>query len=565
MNLVSDRRFLRFMWLYIMILGLFFVFIIPPFQKTDEVSHYYKTVSVATGNFFCKEYDYNEPQNLIPQSLYELPEKMMSSFVSSDSQHRFPKGVLIPVLKEKFNNNLIPENVSCTLPFIFYLPSAVLLFLPILLKFNPLFIFYLGRLSFYLISILLFYVSIKTIPKRFQLLLLSCLSLPMVLIQISSYNKEVFHIGFGALSFSLFFALRNRFNYRDLFLFLISLFFLILPRPQYLPFFLLIFLVLDRQIKLKIASLISLLVVVTIGVGFYFQKLILLSSNTLVLPQLLYLKIFPVKFLSVLFNSYTNHIEAYYKSLIGTFGSIHYYLDWYIYGFYGLLLFLTVYSYIKTPIPLRFRELLSIAFIILATVFLTFLSMYLYATPVAFPYIVDVQGRYFIMTLPYMIIILAKIIKRFGKKLIYFGFIMAVIFLLKNVYDRYFDYSKAYYYDLSGFNYIERVINGRVRGIIDIDPKKSFLGLHFTLNNARPNLSDWTLLVTFYNNDCQTEIRKVVVGSSIVNQDFRDAIFTPPLKGVSNICYTLEPFNKDKFEDGKSLFIFGEGLPIYAF
>jgi len=565
MNLISNQRFLRFLWVYIVILGLVFVFIIPPFQKTDEVSHYYKTVAVATSNFFCQKSTQNQPQNLIPKSLFDLPEKMMVNFINENPQHRFPKGAILPTLKEKYDGRLVSENISCTLPFIFYLPSVLMLALPIFLKLNPLIVFYLGRLSFYLISILLFYVSLKIIPKKFQLLLLSCLSLPMVIIQMSSYNKEVFHLGFGALSLSLFLSLKNKFDRRNLFFFLTSLVFFILPRPQYSPFFLLIFLVFDRQIKLKIIALIGLLGTGIIGIGFYFQKIVLLGSNTLARPQLLYLKMFPQNFFSVLFNSYTNHIEAYYKSLIGTFGSIHFYLDWYVYVFYGLLLCLTIYSYIKVSISLRFRELLFIAFIVSLTVFLTFFSMYLYATPVAFPYIVDVQGRYFIMILPYLIIIAAKIIKKFGIKLIYFGFIFVTLFLLKNTYDRYFDYSQAYYYDFSTFKNAKILsINKKIQHKLEIDFDKKLIGLHLIVDNKRPNLTDWPILITFYKNDCHTELRKVIIGNSIVSQNYRDFIFSPPLKNISSICYVLEPFEAATFKNG--LFFYQPpGLPIYAF
>ncbi len=230
MDFIFSQRFLRFLWAYIVILGLVFVFIIPPFQKTDEISHYYKTVAVATGNLFCQK----STQNLIPRSLYEFPDKMMTKFVNESPQHRFPKGVIALILRENFDAKLVPETASCTLPFIFYLPSAIFLTLPILLKLNPLIIFYLGRLSFYLVSLALFYASLKIIPQKFRLLLLSYLSFPMVIIQMSSYNKEIFHIGFGSLALALFLSLKDRFTKINLVLFIASLILLILPRLGFL-------------------------------------------------------------------------------------------------------------------------------------------------------------------------------------------------------------------------------------------------------------------------------------------------------------------------------------------
>ena len=40
-------------WLLLVTFGLFFVFMIPPFQKNDETAHFYRTVSVKNGQFSC--------------------------------------------------------------------------------------------------------------------------------------------------------------------------------------------------------------------------------------------------------------------------------------------------------------------------------------------------------------------------------------------------------------------------------------------------------------------------------------------------------------------------------
>src|SRR5258708_12283568 len=63
--------------------------------------------------------------------------------------------------------------------------------------------------------------------------------------------------------------------------------------------------------------------------------------------QILYLEKFPLRLVNILFNSYTNHIEAYYKSIIGTYGSIHFYLYCFFYTFYLAVIFALIYLYSK--------------------------------------------------------------------------------------------------------------------------------------------------------------------------------------------------------------------------
>src|SRR5258708_25711046 len=111
----------RFLFSFVVCVGLLLVFLIPPFQKTDEVSHYYKTVAVATGNFFCAKDPQGADRNLIPKSYFELPEKMMVEFVNKVPTNRFPKSLLLDELHRPTSFERVPETVSCSLPFIFYL------------------------------------------------------------------------------------------------------------------------------------------------------------------------------------------------------------------------------------------------------------------------------------------------------------------------------------------------------------------------------------------------------------------------------------------------------------
>jgi len=49
-----NKKIAFLIFLYFLITGFFFSFLIPPFQKPDEFAHFKKTVSVANFDFFVR-------------------------------------------------------------------------------------------------------------------------------------------------------------------------------------------------------------------------------------------------------------------------------------------------------------------------------------------------------------------------------------------------------------------------------------------------------------------------------------------------------------------------------
>ena len=517
----------NYLFIYIAFVSLLLVFIIPPFQKTDETSHYYKTIAVARGQFTCKTNQLGQKYNTIPANYETLPDVLLAEYVNKDHRHRFLKQTFNSVLRlrEKSNDGVIVSSV-CNLPFILYTPTALVLSIPILLNINPILVFYLGRLTFCILALALIYISSKIIPKKFRLLLLGYLALPMVSIQLGSFNKEVFHLAFGALSFASFMKLREDKNkilqkkskaIRLLIILLFSFAVLIISRPFYLPILLLALLPFSKKIKKKAKYLIFALVAIGAVVGFvYLPTLKSFHSSTIFANgissriQLEYIRTFPNKFISIFTNSYTNHVEAYYKSMIGTYGSIHYYLDSYIYAFFGIWLFVLLMHYKKVKFKLNKKELIVISFTLVAIVFLASFLMYLYATPIGYHYIIDVQGRYFINLIPYAILVLAELLKNHQKKIIILAFILAILFLIKNSYNRYFDYSEGYALNNQSFNdkYIHSIrINEEIVSLLNVDSNKKIVGLMFKIVKEEGVIYP-PLLIKTYEADCTTQLRK---------------------------------------------------------
>jgi uncharacterized membrane protein len=570
----ENPRFLNFLFGFIVVTSLLLTLIIPPFQKTDEVSHFYKTVSVASGHFFCTSDTQGHLVNQISAPYFSLPTQLFADFVNKDPTHRFPRHSVIEVLTEKPNfQETAREDISCTLPFFFYLPVGILLALPIALGVNPLITFYLGRLFFCGLALIGFFLAKKITPVKFQPLLLITLSLPMVLIQIGSYNKEVFLLTFGALSFALLFRLREKFSFPKFVLLFLSLILFIAPRPQFFPLLSLLFLslphfnlrkILSKMSWIVLLGVIFLILATSLAMLFYIPKVVQLHSPVIsaqgIAPslQIEYLQHFPLSFVSTLFNSYTNHIDAYYKSMVGSLGSIHTHLDWYVYNFYAAVFLALIYHYSRFASPFRKEEWGIIFSALFLTTLALFLSFYIYATPVGYEYVVDVQGRYFVMLLPYVLLFLSYLVKRLGQKIWFIGMAVVLIFLLGNVYSRYYDYTDNFYSLPFPSNLTKLQVDQKTTGQLDVDSTKKLRGLSFSMNKFDGHIT-LPYLLTVYDSSCQKQLGQGVMKTYLYKES---ALVNVPINSSishqSSVCFSLEPMGANAIKNNNPLFLLGD-------
>src|SRR5206468_4084293 len=99
-----------------LVMGLLMVFIVPPFQKPDEATHFYKAVSIASGTLVCHKTSAGVFANPIPQYLAEFPKAALAAHVASDAHVVFPKNVYATLLTERsFDRSPVNEPSSCSL------------------------------------------------------------------------------------------------------------------------------------------------------------------------------------------------------------------------------------------------------------------------------------------------------------------------------------------------------------------------------------------------------------------------------------------------------------------
>ena len=446
-------------WVYILLVGFVFIFLVPPFQKPDEIYHYYHTysslnnscVSIGSGGHM-----------LVLKDVYEFPGKLQLEIIGL-YERKFP----ISLLKQKYissSNEKVVFNNSCTkFGYLSYLPNII----GFKLGGNNLLLgFYLSRFFGFLTFFIVFLVSLNLVGKYYPLVIAFSI-IPMVIHQITAISYDSFHISLGLLSFSLYIYLKNNFSKVKLyllFLFYILLlvftlvkggYFLLLILPVLLPsypFF-------KKNIKNIIIKFLILIVYFllavfliksSIGYTDNIQKFIVdtVSQKKIVMED-------PLYFVKVLSNTGLNEAYLYWTSFLGKFGWLDYELPFNVYLLTTFLIIFVIskFNFInKKNNNFKIIDIFELVFIFgitVGTYIIIHLGLYLAATKLAGETVTGVQGRYFFIPFLFLIYWLVRIIEIFGikkVKSIFIGIILLVISIntVRAVYLRYYDYSGVY-------------------------------------------------------------------------------------------------------------------------
>lgn len=447
-------------WFYILLIGLFFIFFVPPFQKPDEIYHYYHTYSSANdGCSFVSENGYMS----IPKDVYEFPEKLQAEKIDGSYQIKFP----ISLFKNKYFSFVKEESVfnrSCVkFGLISYFPNIIGLKLG---GDNLLLGFYLSRLVGFLFFLGILIVSIKLSNKYYPLIIAFSV-IPMLIHQVTSVSYDSLHISLGLISFSFYLYLKNNFSKTklfSLFLFYVLLlvftvikggYFLLLALPLLLPpyhFF-------EKNIKNLIIKFLILI--------FYFLLAFFLIKSSIsymdeiqrdLIDTVVQKKIVlddPFYFFQVLNNTLYERFHFYWKTFLGNFGSLDYELHISVSLLLSFVIFFIISS-IKLPIKNKTKskvndlfEVLFVFGIAIGTYIIIETSLYLIWTPLAGKIIDGVQGRYLFIPFLFLIYGLVRLIEFIGTKKtkIYFSVIVVLVVMIsivKSTYLRYYDYSSVY-------------------------------------------------------------------------------------------------------------------------
>lgn len=439
-SLVAQNHIPWWLLIYCLASSLLFTFLVPPFQKPDEVTHFYRTLSIGQGNLICPEIN-GVLENPLPHRLASYPSQ--TNIVSHPKYiNRFFSQAVPQTEAGAINqSNFLPEQrLACTLPFIPYLPIGLVLAPLEWLQASPEWLFYIGRLGNAAIGFSILMLAYLLTPRKARILTVSVLLLPMTWHQVSSFGKDGLHIAFGLLSFSLVlraFMSQSSNTIYEVFGLIFSLFITIIARPQYAPLMLVAGLITsNRRQKISFHGnssiiikglgvlLITGAILISLAHNFYSvdaQKIGLTpnyeiaNANT----QVAFLLSYPFALVSVPYYTFIHHGRFLIEGLIGSFGSFDIMLDWIIYEL--VIAVIAIFTWIASKqIPrLKWWQFGILTLVILGNIYGILLAMYLYATPVGNFIVNGVQGRYFIVLLPFGLWWLADLKQRLDKKILW--------------------------------------------------------------------------------------------------------------------------------------------------
>lgn len=166
-NIKLENRFL----LIVLILGVIFIFVLPPTQGPDERVHMVRSYDVAKGRFFFKG---SEDSSILPKSVDEYTHQVSHKRIAFHSQEKLTKEQYIkakgiPLDKDKVK--LFTAEKTDAYMSIAYIPQGIGMFIGDALNLNFWYIFLLGRISNFLVWLILCYLALKIMPVKRELMM----------------------------------------------------------------------------------------------------------------------------------------------------------------------------------------------------------------------------------------------------------------------------------------------------------------------------------------------------------------------------------------------------------
>ena len=419
-------------WISILcVFGLIFIFLVPPFQKPDENTHYFRAAALYNKEFTCQTSD-SKDDFAIEKKYILFPEFLDTTRIAFKYDEKFNKN-LIQAAEERVKDSNSVESFQgfCGLPFWGYIPYILTFFIgntsgSLILG------FYISRLLsflFFLFCIVWSYKKLKKSKLRYFVVFYSLI--PMVLHQVSAIGYDYLQLALAPVLFAYVFDFFTSSNVKkkDLILFfLVSVIFTIVKAGYYfLPF--MFFLIPYRKIsssfkKYAFVSVTFIVAVFIVGLftALFFRSVGSSASHSSDVNPFLQLKnIMNITFLfKVLINTFKTHSLGIFKSFWGMFGWLDYSFPSYIYALLSSSMFLISFYVQKDKIfDSWFKLFYQSLLVLLLSVSFLLVSTYLLWSPVGANIINGIQGRYFLVLVPLGLVCLSSFLRGFllSKKL----------------------------------------------------------------------------------------------------------------------------------------------------
>jgi uncharacterized membrane protein len=408
--------------------GLMFMTLTPPLQVPDEPAHFLRAYQVAEGKLFAERTS-DRVGGEVPLSLekFSHPFWLMifpGGRISFDSLWRISRMELRPAVTKfkDFNNTAL-------YPPVCYLPQAAGMCIFRAAEASPFFIFYAGRLSNFMVWLIIVWYAIKTIPFGKWLLAMLAL-LPMSLYVNMSLSADVLT---NAVSY-LFIATVLKYSQiiitkKELVRLVVLVALLASVKPAYSALTLLVLLIpkgsLPGRSRWLFVTSLFLLAILTSWVWLKTMSYAYITyeqynpavrddlsivSDASVSGQLGYILSHGSYIFRVIGESVLHAFDMYSTGFIGNFGWLSEPLPGWLVVCGYLVLVLIAISEGGCQLKPAGRILLASTFFIMAA--LLFLSQHLIWDPVGGPLISNLQGRYFIPFVPLLFLAMGTVTRR---------------------------------------------------------------------------------------------------------------------------------------------------------
>lgn len=405
--------------LYIVAVGFAMIFLVPPLQKPDEGSHFLQVLRLRNGIILCNKTTVTN----IPKDYYDLLNNQTLQGMQFHPERKLPTDFYnIPLFTARSTVTNVPVNISilCTYPIISYIPQTIGVWLGDTMGLGVIPTFFLGRLSIFLVCLIWFLYLWKKTPAPWNLAILFPFLLPMTLHQLSSYSYDAIHIMIGFTVFSVLIQAYFNKQIRYAIRYIAALIILFLSRHGGYEPLVFSILLLPKQViqellrhhKRLLTVLLFLLFIALISSKLMLQDntqtQALLSSLTQ--SRISLLQKDPLIFISALFITTKTLVFPYMMETIGIFGWLEYGIPHFAYILYLLIGVGMLIEMIMTGKMLlnRFQQILLGLILIASYIYIHFIIYLVWPKQIYF--IEGVQGRYFIVFIPFIFLLISQII-----------------------------------------------------------------------------------------------------------------------------------------------------------
>lgn len=547
----------KIFWLYLIVVGLVMVWLIPPFQKADEVIHFQFAAAIVGG----------KPWQ-VQKRFVELPVRLNAIKIAHQYEIKFDDR---RVWEKDENKELVGSDYySNWKSHISYFPVEIGVWAGSFSSY-PAMSLYGGRMAGLILFLICIWLSLRIIPKDYSNLVVAYAIVPMVIHQATEISYDVFLLCLAPLILAVFLRvlwLKNFWKWLVLLVVLILLF--VLVKSGYYLMVGLIPIALWVKFKDLMISkpwIVSIVMLACVPGIIFFVRFLgnnvesdwgLINGGY----QLEIIKHDPWWVLRIIEDTWVAKRDFYFRGMMGYFGWLDYEFDLYQYfiiiGTLLALMALTV-SKIKRP-KTDWLGWVMIGGIILGTYVLIEMGFLMQWTAVGSSVVEGVQGRYLLPVLPLVLLWISQFWVLAGKKranIIVFGLVMVILAfgIVDKINKRYSDFSTnfknkdelqkpmktpTYLSSKDKFTKIFHTSEGDVVG-----------GFEMVINKKDNDLIRIPYRYSLKDSECKQEMAwgylnsDKIKSSSVYQQRFDEIAI-----GLNDICLEIEPLvtsDKEKY------------------